>query len=122
MADKIRMLNIEIYAHHGTHKAEREMGQRFVIDLEMELDLKKPGETDSLNDTVNYVEAYKIVEKSTREKNYHLIEALAADIAKNILKALPLEAVTVRVKKPHAPVGGILDNVEVEIHRRNCKF
>ncbi len=122
MADKIRLLDIEIYAHHGTHQAEREIGQKFVIDLEMELDLKRPGGSDNINDTINYVEAFKIVEKATKEKNYHLIEALAEDIARGIVDKFPLERLTVRVKKPHAPIGGIIGRAEVEIHRERSDY
>ena len=114
----VRLIGVEIFGHHGVTREEQNIGQKFRIDVEMELDLAVAGKSDHVKDTVDYTEVYKTVESITRGRRYHLIEAMAEDISTALLKQFPqLRSVRIRVKKPGAAIGGILDHAEVEIHR-----
>ncbi len=115
--DVIRLLNMSFYAFHGVHPEEHKLGQRFEVDVELFLDLKGAGEEDDLTQTVDYARVYETVEEFVIEREFRLLEALAEHIAEGILSRFPVEMVTVRVRKPGAPVRGILDAVEVEITR-----
>jgi dihydroneopterin aldolase len=117
--DRVRLVGVQIYGHHGVTPGEREIGQRFKIDVEMGLDLQPAGKSDRVQDTVDYEKVYRIIENVTRERRYHLIEAMAEDIACSLLDKFPrLEEVRVCVKKPGAAIGAILDQAEVELTRR----
>ena len=115
--DVIRLLNMSFYAFHGVRQEERKLGQRFEVDVELFLDLRAAGQGDDLARTVDYVQVFELVEEVVVEREFNLLEALAQEIADSLLERFPLEAVTVRVRKPNAPVRGILDTVEVEITR-----
>lgn len=118
MADRMTLRNMVFYAHHGVFEAEKEMGQRFEIDVSLDLDLAAAGRSDDLALSVNYADVYALVKRVVVERNFNLIEGLAEAIASQLLAAYSgVERATVRVRKPHAPVGGVLDTVEVEISR-----
>ena len=69
--------------------------------------------------TVNYETVYHGVKKIVTTSKFYLIEALAGKIASDLLKSNQIEKVTVRIRKPNAPLKGVLDYVEVEVIR--CK-
>ncbi|HHM23861.1 MAG TPA: dihydroneopterin aldolase [Bacteroidetes bacterium] len=115
--DVIRLLNMAFFGFHGVHEEEHRLGQRFEVDLELFLDLSAAGNTDDPARTVDYSLVYELVEEIVIEREYRLLEGLAEEIAGKILERFPVEMVTVRVRKPNAPVRGILDAVEVEITR-----
>ena len=117
--DWVRLIGVQIYGHHGVTPSEREIGQRFKIDIEMGLDLGPAGRSDRVQDTVDYEKVYRTIEAVTRERRYHLIEAIGEDIACSLMEKFPrLQEVRVRVKKPGAAIGAILDHAEVELVRR----
>lgn len=115
--DKIILKDINIYAFHGAMKEEKSLGQNFIIDLELYLDLKPAGESDDLTKTVNYAEVYNVVKHITLEKSYDLIETLAEKIAEEILEFTLVKNVKVMVKKPSVPINGNLAYAAVEIYR-----
>lgn len=106
------------YASHGVSKAERELGQRFEIDLSMFLDLHTAAQDDRLSAAVDYSHVYATVEHITTTRVYNLLEALAEEIAVKILSRFPVTEVEVVVRKPRVPIKGALDFVEVSITRR----
>lgn len=116
--DRIRLLNMMFYAYHGVYDAEAQLGQRFFIDVELEVDTSEAGRTDDLARTTNYVGVYSLVRDIVEKRRFNLIEALAETIAQEILAGFSVEGVVVRVRKPDVPIGGLLDAVEVEIARR----
>lgn len=116
--DKIRLINIIIYAHHGAHEEERRLGQRFEIDVELRLDFARAANADRLEWCVDYGEVFHLISQVVTEKKYYLIEAVAENIAQRILSAFEVEEVQVRVRKPSVPIRGSLDHVEVEIERK----
>lgn len=116
--DVIRLVGMSFFGYHGVMPGERRRGQPFVVDVEMHLDLKEAATRDELALTVNYARVYRLVQEVVEGPPSHLIETLAERIAGESLSRFPaVQAVTVRVRKPHAPVGGIMDYAEVEVHR-----
>lgn len=118
--DAISIKNMGFFAYHGTTKEERSIGQRFYIDIEMQLNLERAGKADSIEHTVNYQQVYHLIGKITQNKKYKIIEALAEDIADAIMLQFPMIKKTiVWVRKPQVPLSGILDCVEVRLEREN---
>ena len=118
----IRLKNMQFYGFHGVSESEKHLGGRFEVDVEMRLSLKDSCESDDLNDTINYEVIYKTVDACIRKDKFYLIEALANSIAKDILNGHPVDCLMVRVRKPHAPVKGVLDTIEVEIERNKADY
>jgi len=106
------------YAHHGYYQAERELGQKFEVDVIMNCDLSSAMESDNLDDTVNYKDVYKNICDIFNHNKFILIESLAGHIADDLLKNFPIESLTIRIRKPQVSLNGFLDSVEVEISRK----
>jgi dihydroneopterin aldolase len=105
--DRITMKNMGFYAYHGVMAEEKVLGQRFVVSLELTLDLKAAGRSDRVADTVSYAEVYEEVRRVVAENTFDLIEKLAFEIGKAVLTNHPgVEALEVKVEKPGAPVKG----------------
>ena len=117
MSDKIVLRNMTFYAYHGSFAAEKELGQKFEVDLEVYTDLQ--GLCDDAELAFNYVDAYTMINELVTENEYTLVETLAEVIASQILSMYDLEKAVVRVRKLQVPVGGYLDHLEVEITRTN---
>jgi len=115
----IRIRNAVFYAYHGVMADEQNLGGKFEIDVDLYGDFREAARTDSLKETVDYQQVYGFIRSTVLEKKYYLLEALAQVIAKGILAAFaPVSAVTIRIRKPHPPVRGVVDYVEVETSER----
>ena len=118
--DKIYINEMEFYGYHGVLPEETKLGQRFRISLIVELDLKKAGETDDLNETVSYAEIFDRCRDIVEGKPYQLIEAVAEKIASDVLTNFEkITRVTVKVIKPDPPIRGHYQSVAVEVVRGN---
>ena len=116
--DRIVLEGMEFYGFHGANPEERALGQPYVVDLEVELDLRIPGASDRLEDTVSYSHLYRTVKLVMEGESKNLLEAAAQTIADQVLTKFPVKGVRVRVKKPRPPVrGSVIDNAAVEIYR-----
>ncbi|MEG0857523.1 MAG: dihydroneopterin aldolase [Terrisporobacter sp.] len=116
--DKIILSNLGFYGYHGVLEAEKVLGQKFFIDIELFLDTKEAGKTDDMNKSVSYAEVYDVARDIAENERFDLIEALAENIACKVLNKFSLiNSIMVRVKKPEAPVNGIYDYFAVEIRR-----
>jgi dihydroneopterin aldolase len=115
--DIIKLSNIVFYAHHGYYKAERELGQRFEMDIEVECDLRQAADTDDLSKTIDYREVYSLAKDVFENYKFKLLETVAERIAEQILKSFNVMTVLIRVRKPHVPLKGFLDHIELEIKR-----
>lgn len=111
------MKGLAFQGAHGVLPHEKEQLQRFVVDLELFLDLQAAGRADDLTLTVNYDEVFHQVERIVTQESYNLIEALAENIAAFLLLKFPLTSVEVTVYKPEAPVTGEFDYFAVKIKR-----
>jgi dihydroneopterin aldolase len=117
--DKIYVNKMEFYGYHGVFPEETRLGQRFTVDLAVSLDLKKAGESDNLEHSVNYGELYQICKSIVEGKPYKLVESVAENIASKVLGEFSLiSEVTVKVIKPDPPIPGHYRSVAVEITRR----
>ena len=112
---KISLENIRLYGYHGATQNERELGQRFEIDVEITADLSEAVKADDMRRTVNYEAVYKLVESEVVNEHYHLLEAMADKIARDVLREFGALEVLVRVRKPSVPIAGSIDHVEVEV-------
>lgn len=118
MLDKIFVHEMEFYGYHGVFPEENKLGQRFKVDLTVELSLKEAGTTDNLNYSVNYGELYQTCKRVVEGKPYKLIEAVAERIADDIFNEYPLvQRCTVKVIKPDPPIPGHYRSVAIEITR-----
>ncbi|CAM3780936.1 dihydroneopterin aldolase [Cytobacillus oceanisediminis] len=116
--DKIYVNQVEFYGYHGVFPEETRLGQRFVVDLIVETDLKKAGETDNLEDSINYGELYTVCKEVVEGKPYKLVEAVAEKLSGELLGRFPLiSQLTVKVIKPDPPIPGHYKSVAVEITR-----
>ena len=106
--DKIVLTGLHFYGYHGCLPEEKRHGQPFHIDLVLETDLERAGQTDDLTQTVDYSAVYGVVKAVVEGPSYDLIERVGQVIADRILAQFPLvQALTVTVHKPQAPIGGL---------------
>ena len=118
MSDAIFITGLLIHAHHGVMPHEEKVGQRFVIDLELAIDLAQAAASDKLIDTVSYAGIVEAATRAFTAKSYRLVEAAAGAIANEVLAAFPrVASVRVTVHKPHAPIAAIFNDVGVTILR-----
>lgn len=117
--DKILMKNLSFYGFHGVLPEENKLGQKFIVDASLYLDLKEAGASDEVSDTVSYAMVYEVIQYHLEIKQYKLLEALAENIAMEILKKYEkVQEIELTIKKPEAPVKGIFDYFAVEIRRK----
>ena len=116
--DKIQLEGLVFYGFHGISPAEQELGQRFVVDLEVQRDLRPAGLSDDPADTINYSRMYRLVKEIMEGPSRKLLENLAEAVAQGILENFDVASVRVKVKKPEVPMkGSILSHASVEIFR-----
>ena len=118
--DRILLEGMVFHGRHGTLPAERELGQTFIVDVELSLDLRPAGLSDDLTKTVDYGEVHRLAKQVVEGEPAGLTETVAERIANATLEEHPLvEAVRVKVKKPNVRLGDtVLDGSAVEILRR----
>jgi dihydroneopterin aldolase len=118
--DRILLSDMVFHGYHGTLPAENELGQPFVVSVELRLDLRPAGNSDDLTKTVDYGEVHRLARDIVQGPPVRLIETLAERIAAGALDEHPaVEAVKVRVAKPHVRLGDtVLAGSAVEIVRR----
>lgn len=119
MSDAIFVTGLLLHAHHGVMEHEEKVGQRFVIDLELDIDLATAAASDRLADTVSYASIVETATQAFTAKNFRLVEAAAGAVAEAVLSAFPrVTAVKVTVHKPHAPIAAMFTDVGVTVLRR----
>ncbi|ABQ35146.1 MAG: dihydroneopterin aldolase [Bradyrhizobium sp.] len=118
MTDRIFIKGVLIHARHGVMEHESEVGQRFVIDLELDTDLSASSRSDRLADTVSYSDVVETATAAFKDTNYRLLERAAGAVADAILATFArIRAVKVTVHKPHAPIAAIFEDVGVVLTR-----
>lgn len=116
--DKMYIAGLEIYAFHGVFPEEKKEGQKFILDITMELDLSKSGKSDALADTVSYAEVCEVAEQVMNSKSCDLIECACTMVCDAIIEKFEkVQAVTVKLKKPQAPVDSRIAYAAVELRR-----
>ena len=97
---KLTLKNMIFYGHHGVSPAEKEIGQRIEVDVELVSDFEKAGQTDNFQQAVNYVDVYQIVQEIVEKTRFNLIEGIAVAIINRITSTYHLEKIVVLVRKP----------------------
>lgn len=115
--DRISLQGIDVYAHHGVHPAERELGQRFVIDALLWFDCSEAARSDSLAQALDYTRVHRLVCETTAETSFQLIEALAGRLCAVLLQELPVQRVRITVRKPNPPIPNFLGTASVTLER-----
>lgn len=117
-SDKVEIRGLEVFAHHGVFEAEQIDGQRFVVDVVLDVDTHIAARTDHLDDAVDYAQVARDVAAFVRDTRFDLLETLATRIADQLLEKRRVAAVSVRIAKPDADVGEQVDHVAVTVHRK----
>ena len=108
---------MEFYAFHGHYREEQIVGNRFLVDLEIETDMERAGQTDRLEDATDYQVAFRTV-KTEMDKKSYLLENIATRILDSLYANLPgIRKATVRIRKMNPPLGGNIGSVGVTISR-----
>jgi len=110
----IRLENCAFFARHGVYSEEERLGQRFFVDAVLRVEAGVGLVNDDIDETVDYGVVFSLIEEIVTGTRRYLIEALALDISKAMLnKFANVQNVEITIRKPNAPVRGILDYVEV---------
>jgi len=103
----IRLENLEFFAYHGVYAEERKIGNRYAVDLAVELDLTSAAQDDSIKTTINYESLYREV-KMIMEGRYKLLEHMAYQIMIQVFKLSDeIQGVSINVSKHNPPIGGV---------------
>ncbi|MBL8578844.1 MAG: dihydroneopterin aldolase [Mesorhizobium sp.] len=113
---QIRMKNCAFFARHGVFDEEEMLGQRFYVDAVLTVDPGRALEDDAIENTVDYGVAFQVIERIITGQRRFLIEALALEVGKALAQRYPqIARAEITVRKPNAPVPGVLDYVEVTV-------
>jgi 7,8-dihydroneopterin aldolase/epimerase/oxygenase len=113
----IEIAGLSLYTHHGVSEAEREVGQRLVLDLRLDLGEADATVTDAIEDTVDYDEVCQLVALIAQQRSHKTLERLCGAIADRLLGDYELEGVWVKATKPEPPIALPVDEVSVEVWR-----
>ena len=113
----IEITGLSLYTHHGVSEAEREVGQRLVVDLRLDIGRTDATVTDSVEDTVDYAEVCQLVALVAQQRSHKTLERLCSTIAGRLLADYELEGVWVKATKPEPPIALSVDEVSVEVWR-----
>ncbi len=115
--DKLLIRNFELHAAVGVSAAEREVGQRLLITLEAEFDLRPAGQSDALDDTISYAALAETVHAIVTQGEWKLLEALAEQLCEALLAAFPVASIRLQVLKRPPPLALPIEAAGIEIVR-----
>ncbi len=114
----IELHGIILHGHHGVLEEERRNGQRFLVDVELDLTDERAAGSDRIEDAVDYREVVARVREISDGRAYQLLEAFAAAVADGLLAGWPVACVRVRVRKPEVDLDPPVAYAAVEVERR----
>jgi len=115
----IEVTGLSLYTHHGVSAAEREVGQRLVMDLRLEVGECDATVTDLVEDTVDYGEVCNVVALVAQQRSYKTLERLCTAVADRLLESFDAEEVWVKAAKPEPPIPLPVEHVSVEVWRQS---
>lgn len=114
---------LEVFANHGLFEEENKLGQKFIFDIECELNYKKALSSDEMTDSVSYANIADVVVKIATENTFNLLERLAGEVLKNIFDSFTeIENVKLKINKPAAPVRHHFEKCGVEVKTSREEF
>lgn len=113
----IEISGLSLYTHHGVSEAEREIGQRLLLDLRLDVGETDATVTDRIEDTIDYAEVCQLVALVAQQRSYKTLERLCSAIADRLLSDFDLEGVWVKASKPEPPIPLPVEDVSVEVWR-----
>jgi len=113
----VEITGLSLYTHHGVSSAEREVGQRLVLDLRLDVGESDATVTDMVEDTVDYAQVCQLVALVAQQRSYKTLERLCAAIADRLIDDFDVEYVWVKAAKPEPPIPLPVEEVSVEISR-----
>ena len=113
----IEIVGLSLYTHHGVTAAEREVGQRLVLDVRFDVGEPDALVTDRVEDTVDYAEVCQVIALTAQQRSYKTLERLCAVIADRLASQFSAESVTVKASKPEPPIPLPVEEVSVEVWR-----
>ena len=117
MADQVLVKGIRFHGYHGLTSAEREIGVRFSVDVELSADLSRAAATDRIGEAVDYRDVHALVVRLGRGEPCRLLETFAERLCGELLRSFPVREVTVTVRKETPVLDGIVDYVGVRMSR-----
>lgn len=115
----IEIAGLSLYTHHGISEAERDVGQRIVIDLRLDLGESDATVTDAIEDTVDYDEVCQLVALIAQQRSHNTLERLCGTIADRLLGDYELEGIWIKATKPEPPIALPVEEVSVEVWRES---
>jgi dihydroneopterin aldolase len=113
----IEISGLSLYTHHGVSDSEREVGQRLMFDIRLDMGESDATVTDRVEDTVDYAEVCQLVALIAQQRSHRTLERLCSTVADRLLADYELEGVWVKATKPEPPIPLAVDEVSVEIWR-----
>ena len=118
MSDSVFINGLVLHAYHGVMPHEGKVGQPFILDLVLDIDLANAVKSDKLADTVSYDAVVGVVGRTFTGKRYRLVEAAAGAVADAVLENFPrIQSLRITVRKPHAPVAAVFTDLGVTLVR-----
>ena len=115
----IEISGLSLFTHVGVSAAEREVGQRLLLDLRLDLDDCDATVTDQLEDTVDYAEVCDTTNLVAQQRTYKTLERLCTAIADRLLERYDAYSVWVKAAKPEPPLALPVSEVSVEVWRES---
>ncbi len=113
----IEIAGLSLYTHHGVTEAEREVGQRLVLDITLEVGETDATVTDRVEDTIDYGEVCQLAALVAQQRSYRTLERLCTAIADRLLADFEAQAVSVKAAKPEPPIPLPVDEASVTVWR-----
>jgi dihydroneopterin aldolase len=113
----IEISGLSLFTHVGVSAAEREIGQRLLVDVRMDMGEAEATVTDRLEDTVDYGEVCHAINLVAQQRSYKTLERLCAAIAERLIDRYGVGTVWVKAAKPEPPLALPVSEVSVEVWR-----
>lgn len=116
--DKIFLTDCRFYGYHGAFAEEQTLGQIFVVDCELTVDLQAASQSDDLSDTVHYGQVFELIKQEVETAKYQLIERLAGSLIQLIFDQFAsIKGIKLTIKKENPPIAGHYAHVGVSLER-----
>ncbi|MCF7912632.1 MAG: dihydroneopterin aldolase [Candidatus Cloacimonetes bacterium] len=116
---KIRLNKMVFFGYHGTHPEERKLGQRFIVDFELETAGEHDNNIRHIEDTIDYTLVFDLIKETMEKHSYHLMENCANHVLEEVMRSFTeIIRAEIRIKKPSVSINGSLDSAEVIMSRQ----